>query len=69
MLGCPGYFWGSLYGVCYYPSTLEVMAEAVIHEVDTYISQCQNTVEQFILTRRIMDLCLEISRSPGARVS
>ena len=34
------------------------MAEAVLHEVDTYASRNQNTFAQFIATRPIMDLCM-----------
>ena len=34
------------------------MTEAVLQEVETYISCLHNKVTQFIATRPIMDLCL-----------
>ena len=45
------------------------MAEAGLWEVETYVSQRQNTVAQFIATRTIMDLCLVAARMPGSRVA
>ena len=45
------------------------MAEAVLQEVETYVSCCQNIVAQFIATITIMDLCLEEERRPGSRVT
>ena len=44
------------------------MAEAVLQEVETYISRLQNTVAQFIKIRPIMDLCLLAERRMGSRV-
>ena len=38
------------------------MTEAGLQEVDTYISFCQNTVVQYIVTRPIIDLCLAEKR-------
>ena len=43
-----------------YPPLAEVMAEAGLKEVDTYIAHLQNTVTQYITTRPIMDLCLSV---------
>ena len=45
------------------------MTEAVLQEVETYIFCIQNTAEQFIATRHIMDLCLMAERRPGPWVS
>ena len=47
----------------------DAMAEAVLQEVETYVSRRQNTVAQFIVTRPIMHLCLSVERRPGPRVS
>ena len=46
-----------------------VMAEAGLHEVETYVSRLQNTVAQFIMTRPIMGLCMAAERRPGLRVT
>ena len=51
-----------------YPPVEDVMAEAVLQEVETYVSHQQNTVTQYIATRPIMDLCLAAKWSPGPRV-
>ena len=45
------------------------MAEAGLQEVETYVFRRQNTVAPFIMTRPIMDLCLEAKRIPGTLVS
>ena len=44
------------------------MAEAGLHEIETYVSGRQNTVAQYIATITIMDLCLAVKRRPGPRV-
>ena len=44
------------------------MVEAVLQEVDIYVSRRQNTVAQSIATRTIMDLCLEAEQKPGPRI-
>ena len=45
------------------------MAEARFQEVETYVYLHQNTVEKYITTRPIMDLCLVENRRPGTRVA
>ena len=45
-----------------------VMSEARVDEVETYIALHQNIVAQYIATRQIMKLCLEVERNPGSRV-
>ena len=52
-----------------YPLLEDVMAEAGLQEVETYVSHHQNTVVQYIATRTIMDLCLAAKRRPGPRVT
>ena len=53
-----------------YPPPLgEAMREAGLEEVETYITQRQNTAAQYIATRPILDLCEEAERRPGAGVS
>ena len=47
----------------------EAMVEAGLQEVETYIACRQNTVAQYIVTRPIMDLCLEEEQRPGTMVS
>ena len=44
------------------------MAEVGLQEVETYIARLQNTVEKYITTRTIMDLCLAEEQRPGTRV-
>ena len=55
-------------GVWTYPLLEYAMEEAGLKEVETYVSCRQNTVAQFIVTRPIMDLCLETEWRPGPRV-
>ena len=45
------------------------MTEVLLQEVQTYVSLLHNKVAQFIATRPIMDLFLEVERRPGSRVS
>ena len=52
-----------------YPSMAEAMEEAVLQEVETYVSLHQNTFTQFIITRPIMDLCLAAEMRRGSRVA
>ena len=47
----------------------EAMEEAGLQEVETYVSQPQNKVVQFIVTRTIMGLCIAVERYPGSRVA
>ena len=47
-----------------YPPLEEVMEEAGLQEVDTYVSHLHNTVTQFIIPRIIMDLCLAAESRP-----
>ena len=52
----------------FYPQMQEAMAQVGLQEAETYVSLCHNTITQYIATRSIMDLCLQIKRSPGPRV-
>ena len=52
-----------------HPSLSEVVAEAGLEEVDTYVIRLQKKIAQYISTHPIMDLCLETYRNPGSRVS
>ena len=45
------------------------MEEAGFEEIRTYVTRTQNTVAQYIATRRILDLCEQSARRPGACVS
>ena len=45
------------------------MTESGLQEVETYVSRQKNTVEKYIATRLIMELCLEVKRRPGTRVT
>ena len=47
----------------------EAMGEAGLHEVEKYVSLCQNTVAQFISNRPIMELCLAAERHLGSPVA
>ena len=62
-------YWRGWDGVWVYPLLEDVMREAVLKEVETYVSLHQNTLTQFIVTRTIMDLCLAAKRRPGSRVA
>ena len=46
-----------------------VMAEAILQEVEAYVSCRHNTVTQSITARTIMEVCLVAERIPGPRVS
>ena len=52
-----------------YPPLEDVMAEAGLQKVETYVSCRQNTVAKYIAARTIMDLCLEDKRRTGPRVA
>ena len=52
-----------------YPLLEDAMVEEGLQEVETYVSQLQSTVAQYIATRPIMDLCLAVKRRPGPRVA
>ena len=56
-------------GVWFYPPLEDVMTEARLQEVETYVSRCQNTVKQFIVNRPLMDLCMAAEQRPGSRVT
>ena len=45
------------------------MSEAVLKEVENYVSHRQNTVAQYIATRTIMEICLAENRNPGPSVA
>ena len=51
------------------PLLEDAMTEAVLQEMETYVSLRHNTVTQFIATRAIMNLCLAEERRPGPRFS
>ena len=53
----------------FYPPLEDVMAEAGLQKVDTYVSFQQNTVTQCIATMPIMDLCLAAKWSLGPIVA
>ena len=55
-------------GTCKYLTLGEVMGEAGLQEIETYVAYLHNTVSQNIATRPIMDLCLAAKWSPGPRV-
>ena len=44
------------------------MVESGLGEVYMYVTHHQNTVELFIVTRPIIDLCLATERLPGVQV-
>ena len=56
-------------GTWVYPPLSEVMAEAGIQEVETYVARCQKTSVQYITTRPVMGLCLVAEKRLGERVS
>ena len=44
------------------------MREAVLEDVETYITQRQNTAAQYIAMLTIMDLCEEVEQHPGVQL-
>ena len=52
-----------------YPPLVMAMEEASSDEVETYVYQRQKNFVQLIVNIPIMDICLEVERPPGARVS
>ena len=52
-----------------YPPLEDTIVEEGPQDVETYVSHYQNIVAQFISTRTIMDLCLEVERRPGSGVN
>ena len=61
--------WILWYGGWVDPLLEEALAEAGLQEVETYVSQCQNKVAQFIATRPIMDLYLAAAQRLGSSVA
>ena len=61
--------WRGRGGVWIKPPLEDVMAEAGLQEVETYVYRHQNTAAQYITARKIMDLCLAEKRRPGPRVA
>ena len=51
-----------------HPPMDDVMTEAGLQEVETYIYRRQNTVAQLIVTKTIMELCLAVDQIPGPRI-
>ena len=56
-------------GVWDYNLILEALQEAGLEEIKVYIGRWNNTMAQFIGTRPIMDLYLEVERRPVDRVA
>ena len=54
---------------CVYPSLYKEINSVGLEEVEVYILRHQNTVAQYIDTCTILDLCLEVEKRPGARVT
>ena len=52
-----------------YPPLEDATKEAILQEVETYVSRRQNTFAQFIATRPITDLCLAAEWRTGPRIS
>ena len=52
-----------------YPSLAAEMVEAVLEEVETYVSHRQKKIKHFIATIPIIDICLVAERRPGVLVS
>ena len=50
------------------PPLEDAFAESGLQEMETYVSDHQNTVAQYIATRPIMGLCLAAKQRPGPRV-
>ena len=44
------------------------MLAAGLEEVETYVLRRQNIIAQYIVTCSVLELCLEVERSPGAWV-
>ena len=44
------------------------MKEAELEMIETYISNHQKTISQYIETSSILELCLAVERHPGLRV-
>ena len=55
-------------GSCNYSLPVNVMREAGMEEIDTYIYRRQNTADKYIVTLPILDLFLEVGKRPGERV-
>ena len=45
------------------------MEDAGLQKVDTYVSCRQNTLDEYIATMTIIDLCLVEKQRPGPRVT
>ena len=56
-------------GKWYYPSLVGAMKEAGFTEIMKSITNRQNTVAQYIVTRPLLDLCEQTTQSGGGRVS
>ena len=56
------------YGGSFYPSLEDVIEEAGLQEMETYVSGRQNKVAQYIATIPIVGLCLAAKQKPGPRV-
>ena len=61
--------WKGRDGGWFYPPMEDTMVEAGLQYLYTYVSRHQKTVAQYIATRTIMDLCLEVKRRPGTRLA
>ena len=56
-------------GIWDYLPLAQAIGEAGFKGVSNYVTGRQNTVEQYIATQPILDLCERATRRPGARVS
>ena len=52
-----------------YPPPEDAMEDAGLQKVDTYVSCRQNTLDEYIATMTIIDLCLVAKQRPGPRVT
>ena len=50
---------------CKYPLFREAIQEVGLENMETDIYRRQNKVVQYIVTRHILDLCLEAEHRPG----
>ena len=50
-----------------YPSLDKAMMEVGLKKVERYVLHCQNTITQYIATWKILEICLETERWPGAQ--
>ncbi len=54
-------------GTWTYPSMEDVRAEVGLHTIEHYIRVRRNTINQYIATRLILELCTEAERKRGTQ--